>query len=57
MQFSSEKKKGHAIVKFVVTELMLRRRRKLSDEVMAGKFRVELPDWEESRKREREENP
>jgi hypothetical protein len=33
------------------------RRRKLSDEVMAGKFRVEFPDWEESRKREREGNP
>jgi hypothetical protein len=36
---------------------MLRRRRELSDEVMAGKFRVEFPDWEESRRREREENP
>ncbi len=57
MRFSGEKKKGPAIVKFVATELMLRRRRELSDEVMAGKFRVEFPDWEESRKREREENP
>ena len=57
MRFSGEKKKGPAIVKFVATELMLRRRRELSDEVMEGKFRVEFPDWEESRKREREENP
>jgi hypothetical protein len=57
MRFSGEKKKGPAIVKFVATELMLRRRRELSDEVMAGKFRVEFSDWEESRKREREENP
>jgi hypothetical protein len=57
MRFSGLKKKGPAIVKFVATELMLRRRRELSDEVMAGKFRVEFPDWEESRRREREENP
>jgi hypothetical protein len=57
MRFSGEKKKGPAIIKFVATELMLRRRRELSDEVMAGKFRVEFPDWTESRKREREENP
>ena len=57
MRFSGEKKKGPAIVKFVAAELMLRRRRELSDEVMVGKFRVEFPDWEKSRKREREENP
>jgi hypothetical protein len=57
MRFSGEKRKGPAIVKFVATGLMLRRRRELSDEVMAGKFRVEFPDWEESRKREREEGP
>jgi len=57
MRFSGERKKGPAIVKFVATELMLRRRRELSDEVMAGKFRVEFPGWEESRKRERKENP
>ena len=57
MRFSGEKRKGPAIVKFVTSGLMLRRRRELSDEVMAGKFRVEFPDWEESRNREREENP
>jgi hypothetical protein len=57
MRFSGERKKSPAIVKFVATGLMLRRRRELSDEVMAGKFRVEFPDWEESRKREREGNP
>jgi hypothetical protein len=57
MRFSRKKRKGPAIVKFIATGLMLRRRRELSDEVMAGKFRVELPAWEESRKREREENP
>ncbi len=57
LRFSGEKKKGPAIVKLVASQLMLRRRREQSDEVMAGKFRVALPDWEETRKREREENP
>jgi len=57
LRFSGEKKKGPAIVKLVASQLQLRRRRELSDEVMAGRFRVPLPDWEESRKREREENP
>jgi hypothetical protein len=53
MRFSGVKRKGPAIVKFITKGLMLRRRRELSDEVMAGKFRVEFPDWQESRKRER----
>jgi hypothetical protein len=57
LRLSGEKKKGPAIVKLVASQLMLRRRRELSDEVMAGKFRVALPDPEEARKREREENP
>ncbi len=56
MRFSGEKKKGPAFLKLVAAQLMLRRRRELSDEVMAGEFRVELPDWEESRRREREED-
>ena len=46
MRFSGEKKKGPAIVKFVATELMLRRRRELSDEVMSGKLRFEFPHYE-----------
>ena len=57
LRFSGEKKKCPAIVKLVASQLMLRRRRELSDQVMAGKFRVALPDWKESRQREREENP
>jgi hypothetical protein len=57
LRLSGEKKKGPAIVKLVASQLMLRRRRELSDEVMAGKFRVALPDSEEARQREREENP
>ena len=57
LRFSGEKKKGPAIVKLVASQLMLRRRRELSDEVMDGKFRVELPEWEESRQKEREKNP
>lgn len=57
MRFSGAKKKGPAIAKFISHGLMLRRRRELADEVMAGNFRVELPDWEESRSRERKKNP
>ena len=56
LRFSGEKKKGPAIVKLVASQLMLLRRRELSDEVMAGQFRVELPDWEETRRRERDES-
>lgn len=47
IRFSGEKKKGPAIVKFLASGLMLRRRRELSDEVMAGKFRVGFPHYEE----------
>lgn len=47
MRFSGEKKKGPAIVKFVATELMLRRRREFSDKVMSGEIRFKFPHWEE----------
>jgi hypothetical protein len=57
MRFTGEKKKGPAIAKFVNSELMLRRRRELCDEVMEGKFLVDLPDWREQRKRDRANNP
>jgi len=57
MRFSGEKKKGPAIAKFLATGLMLERRRELSDEVMAGKFRAEFPDWQEMRRIDREDNP
>jgi hypothetical protein len=57
LRFSGEKKKGASTIKLVASPFMLRRRRELSNEVMAGKFRVGLPDWEESRRRERGENP
>jgi hypothetical protein len=41
-------------MKFLAAGLMLRRRRELTEEVLSGKFTVELPDWRERRKRERE---
>jgi hypothetical protein len=56
IRFSGEKKKGPAIAKFLSTELMLRRRRELSDEVMSGKFRVEYPSWEKMRELDRAES-
>ena len=46
MRFSGEKKKGPAITKFLTSELMLRRRRELSNEVMSGKVRLEFPHFE-----------
>ena len=56
MRFSGEKKKGPAITKFLATELMLRRRRELSDEVMSGKVRMEFPHHEAMQKLDRK-NP
>ena len=53
MRFSGEKKKGPAIAKFLASELMLRRRRELSDEVMSGKLRFEFPNYEAMRKLDR----
>ncbi len=46
MRFSGVKKKGPAIAKFLASELMLRRRRELSDEVMSGKVTFEFPHYE-----------
>ena len=46
MRFSGEKKKGPAIAKFIASELMLRRRRELSDEVISGKIEFEFPHYE-----------
>jgi hypothetical protein len=57
LRFSGEKKKGPAIVKLVASQLMLYRRRELSEEVMAGRFSVALPDWRDTRQRERGEAP
>jgi len=53
MRFSGEKKKGPAIAQFLTTQLMLRRRRELSDEVMAGKVRIEFPHFEAAQERDR----
>jgi hypothetical protein len=46
MRFSGEKKKGPAIAKFISSELMLLRRRELSDEVISGKVSFEFPHYE-----------
>ena len=46
LRFSGEKKKGPAIAKLVSAELMMRRRRELTEEVLNGKFRVDFPEWE-----------
>jgi len=53
MRFSGEKKKGPAISKFLAAELMLRRRRELSDEVMSGKVRFEFPHYEATQELDR----
>ncbi|MGI8431865.1 MAG: hypothetical protein ACR2MW_06190 [Chthoniobacterales bacterium] len=56
MRFSGERKKGPAIAKFLSSELMLRRRHELMEEVMNGKFRVDFPDWEKMQELDRQ-NP
>ena len=54
MRYTGETKKGPAVAKLVATSLMLQRRREMSDEVMSGKWSVDLPDWRATRARERE---
>jgi hypothetical protein len=53
MRFSGEKNKGPAIAKFLASELMLRRRRELSDEVMSGKVRIDFPHYEKMQELDR----
>lgn len=50
IRFSGEKKKGPAIRKFIVSELMLRRRREMSQRALAGELSAELPPIEKLRK-------
>lgn len=52
MRFAGEKKKGPAIRKFLVNELMLKRRLELLDLAMTGTSRIELPSWKTLRKRD-----
>jgi hypothetical protein len=53
LKFSGGKKKGPAISKFITTELTLRRRQELMDDVLEGKFQVDYPDWRKQRSQER----
>ena len=50
IRFSGEKKKGPAIRKFIVSELMLRRRREMTEKVLSGELTAELPPVEKLRK-------
>ena len=50
IRYSGESKKGPAIRKFIVSELMLRRRRELSQKVLAGELSAKLPPIEKLRK-------
>jgi hypothetical protein len=49
IKFSGEKKKGPAIRKFVVQELLLKRRRQISRKVLAREVKGELPGFENLR--------
>lgn len=53
MRYSGVRKKGPAIAKFLALELMLKRRRELSDEVMSGKVRLEFPHHETAQELDR----
>jgi hypothetical protein len=50
LRFSGEKKKGPAIRKFIVTELMLKRRREISRKVLSGEWSARLPAPDRLRK-------
>lgn len=50
MKYSGEKKKGPAIRKFVLTELLLKRRRELNQKFFTGEWSADLPEIETIRK-------
>ena len=50
MRYVGEKKKGPAIRKFIINELLLLRRREISKKVLAGEWTAELPSIEKLRK-------
>ena len=50
IKFSGEKKKGPAIRKFIVRELMLKRRREISRKVLHGELKAALTAFEHLRK-------
>ncbi len=50
IRFSGERKKGPAIRKFIVTELMLKRRREITKKFLSGEWSLDLPPIEELRK-------
>jgi hypothetical protein len=53
IRFSGEKKKGPAISKFIASELMLLRRRELSNPVLSGKVRLDFSSGESRQKMDR----
>jgi hypothetical protein len=55
-RFTGLKKKGPAIRKMVVDELMMRKRRAFVEEVLAGKFSAELAGFEEARAKDRRDS-
>jgi hypothetical protein len=50
---TGEKKKGPAIRKFVLEELMMRRRRQFVEKCISGEFGLEFKDYERGQKLER----
>ena len=50
IRFSGEKKKGPAIRKFIVSELMLKRRHEITRKFLSGKRGITLPSIDELRK-------
>ena len=50
IRHSGEKKKGPAIRKFIVQELLLKRRKEISRKVLAGDLNAEIPGFEHLRK-------
>lgn len=53
IRFSGESKKGPAITKFIANELMLLRRRELSNKILSGKMNVDFSSFEARQKADR----
>jgi hypothetical protein len=50
IRYSGERKKGPAIRKFIVQELLFKRRKEISRKVLAGDLKAEIPGFERLRK-------
>jgi len=53
LRYSGEEEEGVAVAKLLTSQLMLRRRRELSEKPMVERIHAALPDWAQSRDAEK----